>query len=89
MHGLSYPPMWRGSLALSAMAAIGLLAGAGQARTLSPGVNARVFVSIPVGERRSSVPVPGRTLTLSPAVNGQYFISIPLRERPGGSAIRR
>jgi hypothetical protein len=52
-------------------------------------VNARVFVSIPAGERRSSVPVPGRTLTLSPAVNGQYFISIPLRERPGGSAIRR
>jgi hypothetical protein len=89
MHGLSYPPMWRGSLALSAMAAIGLLAGAGQARTLSPGVNARVFVSIPAGERRSSVPVPGRSLTLSPAVNGQYFISIPLRERPDGSTIRR
>jgi hypothetical protein len=89
MHGLSYPPMWRGSLALSAIAAIGLLAGPGQARALSPGVNARVFVSIPAGERRSSVPVSGRTLTLSPAVNGQYFISIPLRERPGGGSVRR
>jgi hypothetical protein len=88
MHGLSYPPMWRGSLALSAIAAMGL-AGPGQARTLSPGVNARVFVSIPAGERRSSVPVSGRTLTLSPAVNGQYFISIPLRERPGGGSVRR
>jgi hypothetical protein len=88
MHGLSYPPMWRGSLALSAMAAMGLLAGPGQARTFSPGVNARVFVSIPPRER-GSVPVSGRSLTLSPAVNGQYFISIPLRERPGGSAIRR